>query len=150
MDYREHLCSIDNPINFQKRRIIEFSLINSFLIIVSINQSLLMCFIESIDFILHVFSEIIDLLLCEPICMKIASSFIFDKIFIFLSILSFSFPQNLRDFYIEDTKLIVFLFRAFIVVPIIVMVLITFLLSITFLEMHSYDFIRQFIGFSSC
>jgi hypothetical protein len=60
MDDWKHLSRIDDSIDFKIRGIKEFSLFNGFLIKVSFLKAFIMSLIESIDFVLHIFSEVID------------------------------------------------------------------------------------------
>jgi hypothetical protein len=50
------------------------------------------CLIEAIDFVLHIFAQVIDFWFCEPGSVKVAPSFVFGEVFIFIGILPFSSP----------------------------------------------------------
>lgn len=92
MDDWEHFGCIDDAIDLEIRGIEELAFFDGFLIIVSLLEAFIVSLIEAIDFILDIFAEIIDFLLAEPSSVKIAPSFVFDKIFILISIFSFSSP----------------------------------------------------------
>ena len=69
-----------------------------------------MCLIEAVYFIFHVFAECADFLFGKPLGVKVASPFKFDEKFFLIGIISKSSPQNLRNFYIENTKVVIFFF----------------------------------------
>jgi hypothetical protein len=89
---REHLCGVDNPINFKVAWIKILTLLNGFLIIVALSESLEVCLVEAVDLVLHVLAEGVDLILSEPVGMEVAPALIFDKIFFIIGIFSFSSP----------------------------------------------------------
>ena len=92
MYHWKHLSSIDDAIDLQIRSIIILPLLNGLFIIIAINEPLYMGLIEPIEFILHILAEGVDLILGEPLSVKIAPSLVFDEILFLFSIISFSFP----------------------------------------------------------
>lgn len=66
MDDRKHLGGIDDPIDLEIGRIEELAFLYGFLIVVALGEALVVGLVEAVDFILHIFSEVVDLEFCEP------------------------------------------------------------------------------------
>ena len=92
MDDRKHFCATYYPINFQVAWIKIDPFLDGFLIEIDIGQSLVVSLVEPVDFVLHVFAQSVDLFFGQPFCMKVASSFVFDQVFLLSWILSISSP----------------------------------------------------------
>lgn len=92
MDNRKHLSAADDSVNLEVGGIEVDSFFDGFLVIVGVEESLIMGLIEAVDFVFHVFAKGIDFLLGQPFCVKIASSSVFDQVFVLIRIFTISSP----------------------------------------------------------
>jgi len=56
MNYWEHFSCIDDTIYFKVRGIEIFALVNGLLVVISLGEPLVMGLVETINFVLHIFS----------------------------------------------------------------------------------------------
>jgi hypothetical protein len=92
VDDREHLCAADDTVDLEVARVEVDALLDCVLVVVGLEEPLLMCLVEPVDLVPHVFAQAIEFLFSEPLCMEVAPALVFDQELLLFRILSISLP----------------------------------------------------------
>ena len=88
----KHLSAADDAIHFQVGGIEVDAFLDGLFVVVGLGEALVVGLVKSVYLVPHVFAQTVDLFFCKPLGLQVASSLVFDQVFVFIRILAISSP----------------------------------------------------------
>lgn len=92
MDDWEHLGGVDDAVDLEVGSVVVLALLDGLLVVAAVDEPLRVGLGEPVELVLDVPAEGVDLVLGEPLGVQVAPAAVFDEVFLFLAIISFSSP----------------------------------------------------------
>jgi hypothetical protein len=110
VDHWEQLGCCQDSVDFTVGGVEVLLLLNGFLIEFALCQPLVEGFVEAVEFVFGGFDTLNELLFGHPLAVQVASPPELDEVFLIECAIPAPFPDDVADFEVKDTVLVVVIF----------------------------------------